>query len=150
MTDKDRKALPEAVTELLLDAVAPTHPGDDAASRIRNRIFDRIASDKSEPQLVTVPGSGGDWFEPVPGNTVKILRQDEESMSILVRLEPGTVFPAHSHPADEETYVLEGKTRFGDIELEAGDYHLAPKGSHHGEVTTETGCLLLIRKSSQD
>lgn len=117
---------------------------------MRETLMARVQAEAgtSAPALVTVAGSSGDWFEPVPGNAIKLLRSDAETESILVRLEPGATFPSHSHPADEETYVVEGETWFGDIHLVAGDYHLAPKGTWHGEVRTETGCVLFIRKGA--
>lgn len=144
--------IPDDLTKVLLDAVKPIQPAPETSRRIRETLMARIASEASEatPDLVTIPASSGDWFEPVPGNKVKLLRTDDDTMSILVRLEPGTTFPSHSHPADEETYVVEGETWFGDIHLVAGDYHLAPKGTVHGEVTTETGCTLFIRKANED
>lgn len=150
MSSKRKSILSDEIRDTLLDSLEPVDPGVEAAERIRGRLMSKIAVDQSKDALTTVEAGSGDWFEPIPGNAVKVLRQDDESMSILVRLEPGTVFPAHFHPADEETYVVEGETWFGDIHLKAGDYHLAPKGTTHGAVTTETGCLLLIRKSSED
>ncbi|MEM7450836.1 MAG: hypothetical protein AAGA41_02345 [Pseudomonadota bacterium] len=59
--------------------------------------------------------------ETSPGNQVKVLRSDDESVLILVRLEPGTTFLAHYHPVEEATYVVECVTCFGDIHLKAGD-----------------------------
>ncbi len=150
MSRNRNNALPGHIRDAMLEALEPVDPGAAASGRILDNLKSRIAVDRSKDALTTVAAETGDWFEPVPGNAIKVLRQDDESMSMLVRLEPGTVFPAHFHPADEETYVVEGETWFGDIHLKAGDYHLAPKGTTHGEVTTETGCLLLIRKSSED
>ena len=151
MTDDDKNTLPDDIAGALLSATEAVDPGADAAARMKRRLLDRVRDDvaESEAELVTVRDATGDWIETSPGNSVKILRSDEESMSMLVRLEPGTTFPQHYHPADEETYVVEGETWFGDIHLVAGDYHLAPKGTTHGEVRTETGCVLLIRKASE-
>lgn len=150
MADDITKPIPNDVAELLLDAGAAIDPGEEAATRMRSRLLDRVrAPADAADRLVTVAGDGGEWIETGPGNSIKILRSDEETMSMLVRLDPGTTFPEHSHPADEETYVVEGETWFGDIHLVAGDYHLAPKGTTHGEVRTESGCVLLIRKASE-
>ena len=155
MADRDDNgddAMPRSLQEALLDAVRPIDPGAERATRMQAKLLARVRAEPSLPttaDLVTVAGDAGDWTETSPGNWVKLLRADEDTVSILVRLEPGTVFPAHSHPADEETLVLEGETRFGDIPLSAGDYHLAPKGTEHGAVTTETGCLLFIRTATQ-
>lgn len=151
MSKRTEKPVPDDILATLLEAVAPVDPGRDAAERLRGRLLDRIRPDteRTDAELLTVSHRGGGWLETSPGNFVKILRADDESMSMLVRLEPGTTFPRHSHPADEETYVVEGETWFGDIHLEAGDYHLAPQGTEHGEVRTDTGCVLFIRKASE-
>lgn len=151
MSKRTEKVIPNDILATLLEAMAPVDPGRDAAERLRGRLLDRIRPDtaKTDAELLTVSHQGGDWLETSPGNFVKILRADDESMSMLVRLEPGTTFPRHSHPADEETYVVEGETWFGDIHLKAGDYHLAPQGTEHGEVRTDSGCVLFIRKASE-
>ena len=151
MADIDDKVIPDEIEALLLDAAAPVNAGAEAADRMKSRLFDQIRDEveASASKLVTITGDKGDWIETSPGNSVKILRSDDESMSIMVRLGPGSTFPRHYHPEDEETYVVEGETWFGDIHLVAGDYHFAPKGTTHGEVRTETGCVLLIRKVSE-
>lgn len=138
------KVLSPELVESFADAVAPLDPGPERSERIRAKVFARVKTDGS-PAFATVAEADGAWEETSPGNWVKPLRADGETISILVRLEPGAVFPAHSHPVDEETFVLEGETRFGDIELRSGDYHFAPQGSKHGQVTTTAGCLLFIR-----
>ena len=151
MADNEAKVIPDDVAALLLDASTSVDPGDDATERMRSRLFDRVreTEESSADDLVTVASDAGEWLETGPGNSIKILRSDDETMSMLVRLEAGTTFPKHYHPADEETFVVEGETWFGDIHLVAGDYHLAPRGTTHGEVRTETGCVLLIRKASE-
>ncbi len=149
MKDDDEKLIPDELATELLVAAAPVDPGAEAAQRMKSRLLDRVREDASDDNLVTVREKTGEWIETGPGNSIKILRSDDETMSMLVRLEPGTTFPRHYHPEDEETYVVEGETWFGDIHLVAGDYHLAPKGTTHGEVRTETGCVLLIRKASE-
>ncbi|MEM1437778.1 MAG: cupin domain-containing protein [Pseudomonadota bacterium] len=146
MSDPDDKPLSAAVAGAITDAIAPVAPDAEVAVRMKQRLLARVRGDDVAADLVTVSGATDDWIETSPGNQVKVLRSDDESMSILVRLAPGTTFPAHYHPVEEETYVVEGETFFGDIHLKAGDYHVAPQGSSHGEVRTETGCVLLIRK----
>ncbi|MEO1574257.1 MAG: cupin domain-containing protein [Pseudomonadota bacterium] len=147
--DEDNRLSP-AATESLLDAVAPVDPGS-AAGRIKKRLMDRVSRSKAaaDKNIVTVQGEAGEWIETGPGNAIKILRSDDQTMSMMVRLSPGATFPAHYHPEDEETFVIEGETWFGDTHLVAGDYHHAPKGSTHGEVRTQTGCVLLIRKAAE-
>lgn len=140
------EALSKQVVSHLVESISAVDPGKASARRIRDKLFAKVrAEDTPQPILKTVTESDGVWEETSPGNWVKPLRSDGKTVSILVRLEAGAVFPAHSHPEDEETFVLEGQTQFGDIELTAGDYHFAQKGTEHGAVTTETGCLLFIR-----
>lgn len=150
MTTDDRNLINKDIADVLLEATAPVEPTAAARVRMKDQLFDRIGESASRDaeDLITVKAATSEWLETSPGNQVKVLRSDVDSMSILVRLEPGTTFPAHYHPADEETYVVEGETWFGDIHLSAGDFHLAPQGTTHGEVRTETGCVLLIRKAA--
>ena len=149
MSKESDNVLPKVVEAALLDTLDPVDPGVDAAARMRAKLFDKVRNESTADELLTVPAQAGEWIETGPGNSVKVLRSDDETMSILVRLAPGSTFPRHYHPEDEETYVVEGETWFGDIHLVAGDYHLAPKGTTHGEVRTDTGCVLLIRKASE-
>ena len=156
---KNDDNIPAELTGSLLNASAPIHPGTSRANRILNRVRERIV-DQPAPSisdLLTVAVGDGQWIEPLPGNRVKMLRVDEDTQSFLVRLEPGTRFPAHSHPEDEETFVrgggkngeMEGEVLFGDQLLSAGDYHLARRGSFHEEIFCEKGCLMFIRAGTE-
>lgn len=150
VADKEDKVMDDTLANAILESLAPIEPDQDRANVMRAQILDRVRdAGGSTPRLVTVANTTDKWIEISPGNFVKILRTDDDSMSMLVKLEPGTTFPAHSHPADEETYVVEGEAWFGDIHLSAGDYHLAPTGTEHGEVRTEVGCTLFIRKAAE-
>lgn len=81
----------------------------------------------------------------VPGVAVKVLRSDKESgeSAALVRLEAGTSFPAHDHPAGEEVFVLEGDVRIGRHQLKAGDYLYTPPDGKHAAAST-AGCVFLV------
>lgn len=138
--------LPHGLTEALLLAVAPQLPPADRATALRARVL----ALPSEPgaQLQTVRAHEGLWQNIAPLVDMKLLHDDGLSRSILLRLQPGARLPAHGHAADEECIVLEGEGSIGDIFLRAGDYHLAPKGMHHGETFTATGALLFIRTAA--
>ncbi|MEO1321100.1 MAG: cupin domain-containing protein, partial [Pseudomonadota bacterium] len=109
MSDPDDKPLSATVADAITDAIAPVAPDSQVAVRMKQRLLARVRGDDVAADLVTVSGATDDWIETSPGNQVKVLRSDEESMSILVRLAPGTTFPAHYHPVEEETYVVEGR-----------------------------------------
>jgi quercetin dioxygenase-like cupin family protein len=47
------------------------------------------------------------------------------------------------HPAGEEVYVLEGRVRFGAVELRKGDYLYTPPGATHAVHSAE-GCTMLF------
>lgn len=80
------------------------------------------------------------------GIYVKSLRYDAgsgRSKTILLKFEPGAVYPYHNHPGGEEVFVLEGSVLIEGALLEQGDYLYTPPGFKHA-VTTETGCTLLF------
>jgi len=70
-------------------------------------------------------------------------------MSYLLRLAPGATLPAHRHRVDEECLVLEGVLRVGGrLEVGAGSYHLAHRGSLHATITTTTGATVFLRAAA--
>jgi quercetin dioxygenase-like cupin family protein len=101
-----------------------------------------------------VPGADG-VFEAtsIAGIRVRCLFVDEraERVTMLVRMEAGTAYPAHRHGGVEECYVLEGDLSIGDeTEMHAGDYQCMEHGSMHPVQSTRAGCLLLITSSQED
>jgi anti-sigma factor ChrR (cupin superfamily) len=73
-----------------------------------------------------------------------------DSVTMLIRMAPGTEYPAHRHGGAEECLVLEGDIQVGDLSLRAGDYHCAQLDSVHDVTRTTGGCLLLIVSSQHD
>ena len=68
--------------------------------------------------------------------------EDERAGSFLLKLNPGTSYPRHRHPAGEEIFVMRGEMTVGDRKLKAGDYLYSPPGSVHDANTTD-GCLFM-------
>ncbi|HLX44674.1 MAG TPA: cupin domain-containing protein [Bryobacteraceae bacterium] len=94
-----------------------------------------------------------DWQPlPFPGITAKRLFMDPVSGDIttLVRMSPGSTYPAHHHAGIEHLYMLEGDLAFRDHTLYAGDYEVSVPASDHPPVTTKNGCLVLILHHEQD
>ena len=133
-----------AVEQLLLTALVPVQPDPACRTRMLDRIEARI---RRQPPgaFVTVRGGDGDWQEIAPRVYRKLLIRDDRLHACLYRMEAGSAFPAHEHPSDEECVCLEGEVSLGGIAIKAGDFHLAPQGLPHGEITTQTGCVLYIR-----
>ena len=63
-------------------------------------------------RLVIVNEKGIEWIRPVAllGIAGKMLTMDKEAKAhaILVRWDPGVIFPHHAHPCFSQTYTLEG------------------------------------------
>ena len=86
-------------------------------------------------------------FPQFPGLTARLVAGDR-LMTLLGRLEPGTVLPLHRHPHEQLTYVLEGSAhlQIGDEgrDLGPGDGAMIPGDVLHGIVRVgPTGCAIL-------
>ena len=138
--------MPPDVEAALAVALDPFEPAALRAAAIRVRLLDRAHRD-AQP-FVTVRTTEGDWVPLAPDIAVKMLDDDGAMQSFLLRLGPGARLPAHDHPGDEVCVILEGTVRLGDVEVSAGDYHMAPAGSRHGELFSDTGAVLFIRTTS--
>jgi anti-sigma factor ChrR (cupin superfamily) len=141
-----QKVIPDELAGALAAALAPNAPPAERVAAVKDALIERIRAGRS--RFVTVRADSGDWSKLAPGVQCKVLHDDGETRSVLLRLAPGARLPAHGHAAEESCVVLEGDARLGDIEVHAGDFHLALPGSIHGEITTRSGTLLFIRAAS--
>lgn len=94
-------------------------------------------------------------YEPTayPGVEVRRLFVDRAAgrTTMMVRMAPGTSYPAHRHGGFEECFVLEGTLRVGDgVLMRKGDYQAQAEATVHPVQWTEDGCLLLISSSLCD
>ena len=64
------------------------------------------------------------WEEAAPGIHVKILARNSnnDSVSMLVRLNPGTDYPRHMHAGVEELHLLNGVLKVYNRTLHPGDF----------------------------
>jgi quercetin dioxygenase-like cupin family protein len=75
------------------------------------------------------------WHEIFPGVHRRILAHSLTGMMVVYKIDPGSVFPLHSHPHAQFGTFLEGGGEFcvGDStwKVEAGDsYYIAPGVNH--------------------
>ena len=153
--------------ELLGRAVPPVDP----PSGLKARLFDRIHGaarrgdapgvqawkrwqpDRPSEPLVIVREGEHDW-QPTPIDGIRVRRlfvdAAADRVTMLVRMDAGTSYPAHRHGGVEECYVLEGDLYGPDFEMTAGDYQRLDGGSTHGIQGTRAGCLLFITSSMND
>lgn len=131
--------LHESLTLLALD-LAPVAPPPEVRTRI-------LADVRSTQQIGPILANEGRWSQlPIAGVTVKQLSIDPHRNlgTLLMRLEPNAIYPAHRHHGPEECYVVSGQVRVGTLNLQAGDFLHADAGSEHGNVSSPTGCTLLL------
>lgn len=104
--------------------------------------------DKSGPPgTLTLRADAGRWKTIGPGVECKLLYSDKASgaRSLMMRLAPGAVYPAHDHSSLEECVIVEGDMIVGDLQLRAGDYHAVQAGTRHAEVTSQNGGVVFLR-----
>lgn len=95
--------------------------------------------------LLTLAVDEGDWQPIHTGVERKLLARDGGEESYLLRLSAGASIPAHAHPADEETLVVEGDFCIGELRLKTGDFHFAAATSTHPVLRSDQGALLFVR-----
>lgn len=117
-------------------------------------VFDGILA-RIDAEGLQLPGTrtrraeGANWFSLGPGLLARVLHVDRANnrQSLLIRMSPGADYKAHAHDVEETTYVVEGDLAFGDLELGAGDYHIAAAETHHPPGRTARGCVVLVTTS---
>jgi anti-sigma factor ChrR (cupin superfamily) len=121
---------------------------------LQARLSLRIAAETGK-QAVLPPE--WQWFEPdweqvAPGIECKLLATDAERhrVSMLVRLEPGASYPAHTHAGVEELHLLDGELWIDERKLRPGDYNYGAPGASDERVWSETGCTCLLVTSTKD
>jgi len=124
------------------------------AESLWGRLAKRITSESdTRPFVPPVEASDKpEWEEAAPGIYVKILARNSEieSVSMLVRLDPGTDYPAHRHAGTEELHLLHGVLKVDDRTLYPGDFIHSEAGSIDHRVWSETGCTCFLMTSTED
>jgi quercetin dioxygenase-like cupin family protein len=118
--------------------------------RLSQRISDESGTEPISPPA-PVPAKP-EWKEVASGIFCKILAVEEETsrVTMLVRLAPGTDYPAHRHAGVEELYLLHGELMIDDKKLSAGEFIRAEAGSVDHRVWSDTGCTCLLLTSTKD
>jgi quercetin dioxygenase-like cupin family protein len=118
------------------------------------RLAKRIASEAGTQPFISPLDAPvkPEWEEAAPGIHVKILSRDTEKhrVSMLVRLDPGTDYPAHRHADIEELHLLHGVLKVDERTLYPGDFIHSELGSVDHRVSSETGCTCFLSTSTED
>ena len=130
-------------------AVAESAPELEPPPHVRERV---LAAART-PSRYTIWGADGEWSETgLPGIRAKVLAVDRPRSlaTLLIRAEPGAVYPSHRHHGPEECYVVRGSIMIDGRVLRAGDFHHADEDSDHGEITTTEGADVLVVGAIED
>jgi anti-sigma factor ChrR (cupin superfamily) len=82
------------------------------------------------------------WHERRPGVHWKVLHEEGDRRTVLVRYEAGAVIPRHRHLGDEQIFVIEGSVADDSGTCAAGDFARRPPGCVH-TVRSAAGALVL-------
>ncbi|HKQ14963.1 MAG TPA: cupin domain-containing protein [Steroidobacteraceae bacterium] len=142
----DDENLLQDLQDSLAAAVQPAELGAELRDRMRRRTLE-LAREQPPEGTRTLREAEAVWIEIAPFVEVRELRRDEVAgtHTSLMRMRPGGFVPGHRHEREEEFIVLEGECHIGTHKLVAGDVHIAPAGTVHEPVTTQTGVLVLLR-----
>lgn len=141
---------PDDLKRRLIDGIGASPRGDECAGV---QAWKRWAANSGGDTSIIVRGADTDWqATAVDGVRVRRLFVDAEAdrITMLVRMDAGTAYPAHRHGGVEECFVLEGDLYGPDFQMKAGDYQRLVGGSTHGIQGTRAGCLLFIVSSMHD
>ena len=127
-----------------------TAEAEPLPSGMFEKILDRIEGEGANlPGTLTKRAAAATWLEISPGIKGRVLHIDraQNRQYLLIRMAPGAHYHPHAHDADEQTLVIEGDLHFGDLELRAGDYHVATPATSHPPGRTVNGCLVHVAMS---
>jgi anti-sigma factor ChrR (cupin superfamily) len=135
------------------DQLALSSAFAEPAPWVRARLLERIAASpvsanpSAKDEMTLVRGGDSRWVAlAAPGVEVRPLLGRK---TLLVRMQPGAVFPEHEHRQVEQCYMLEGSVTDSDgVTVYAGDFICMPAGIMHRPIHTATGCVFLIAYTS--
>jgi anti-sigma factor ChrR (cupin superfamily) len=132
-------------------AVAQSVSAVEPPARVRQRVLAAVRT--PTPTRYTAWAADAEWIETgVPGIRARILAVDtvRSLVTMVLRAEPGAVYPSHQHHGPEECYVISGSVVIDDRVLRAGDFHHADSDSAHGEIFTTEGAEVLLVGAIED
>jgi quercetin dioxygenase-like cupin family protein len=102
----------------------------------------RDESQQSGDEVAVVRDAEAGWADYAPGIKRRLLWQHAGEAAMLYLADPGAAVPRHRHGHDEECLMVHGDVFLDDLLLRTGDWQLAPAGTGHEGVSTDTGGVL--------
>jgi anti-sigma factor ChrR (cupin superfamily) len=118
-----------------------------------SHVRERVLAASRTPVRYTVWAAEAAWIDTgLPGIRARVLAVDKvrSLVTLVIRAEPGAVYPAHKHHGPEECLVISGSVVIDGRVLRAGDFHHADEDSDHGEITTTEGAEVLVVGAIED
>lgn len=78
------------------------------------------------------------------GTKRKVLREDENGRTILLKLPQNFYMPPHSHVVTEQNFVLEGEYISNGKMFSKGSYQMFLPHDEHGPFESKNGALILV------
>jgi quercetin dioxygenase-like cupin family protein len=114
---------------------------------------ERVLAAARKPARYTAWAAEAAWIDTgLPGIRARVLAVDKARslVTLVIRAEPGAVYPPHKHHGPEECFVISGSVVIDGRVLRAGDFHHADKDSDHGEITTTEGAEVILIGAVED
>jgi len=82
------------------------------------------------------------------GTRRRVLVHSENVMLVYYEIEPGAVFPAHSHPHEQMGFIFRGSGEFraggeSRVLCAGSSYFIEPDETHEFEVLGDETCILI-------
>ena len=113
----------------------------------------RVLAEARKPATYTVWAADTAWTDTgLPGIRTRIIAVDKARslVTLVIRAEPGAVYPSHTHHGPEQCFVISGSVVIDGRVLRAGDFHHADEDSDHAEITTTEGAEVLVVGAIED
>ncbi len=78
------------------------------------------------------------------GTKRKVLRDENNRKTVLLKLPKGFSMGAHSHITTEQHFVLKGEYSSDGEVYPVGSYQIFSAGDEHGPFKSENGALILV------
>ena len=78
------------------------------------------------------------------GTLVKVLRDEGDVRSLLLKIPAGFRMNAHTHTTSEQHFILEGGYETSGWEFGPGTYHYLPAQKNHGPYISKNGAVVLV------
>jgi anti-sigma factor ChrR (cupin superfamily) len=116
-------------------------------------VRERLLAATRQPTRYTMWAADAAWIDTgVPGIRARVLAVDKvrSLVTLVLRAEPGAVYPSHKHHGPEECFVISGSVVIDGRVLRAGDFHHADADSDHGEIVTTEGAEVFLVGAIED